>query len=67
MSETNIEIAHRWQEFRIRCLELALKSGATEKNVIEIADRLGLYILKRSEVEIGATKIAEMQRKEVDE
>jgi hypothetical protein len=52
MSKINVDIAQRWQEFRVRCLELAFKGGATEKNAIEVADRLGFYILTRSDVEI---------------
>lgn len=52
MAETKLEeISHRWQDFRIRCLELALKGGATTENVVEVADKLGEYILTRSERE----------------
>jgi hypothetical protein len=53
ISETDIEIAHRWQNFRIRCLELAIASGAKKQDAIEVADKLGLYILRKSEVEIN--------------
>jgi hypothetical protein len=57
MAETKeTELAHRWQSFRITCLKLALKGGATEQNVIEVADKLGTYILTRSEREIASTK-----------
>lgn len=45
------EIAHRWQSFRITCLELALKGGATEQNMIDVADKLGKYIVTKSELE----------------
>lgn len=54
--DDEIALAHTWQSFRIRCLELAISSGAKFDSVIEVADRLGKYILTRSEVEIGASK-----------
>jgi hypothetical protein len=40
------DIAHLWQNFRIRCLELAVSGGATDKNMIEVAEKLGGYIMK---------------------
>jgi hypothetical protein len=45
---------HRWQEFRERCLTLAIKSGATGDAVIPAADKFGDYILTRSEREMKA-------------
>ena len=56
------DMAHRWQSFRITCLKLALKGGATDQNMIEIADKLGAYILTKSKIEIGATAQALQQR-----
>ncbi len=56
MSKIDVDLAHRWQDFRIRCLELAVKVGATDETVIGIADKLGEYILTRSPREIGAAK-----------
>jgi hypothetical protein len=45
------EIAHRWQAFRMTCLELAVKAGATHENIIDVANKLGTYILEKSEHE----------------
>ena len=59
MAETKVEIAHRWQDFRIRCLELAVKGGATEQNMIEVADKIGTYIMTQSERELSAAKAAD--------
>jgi hypothetical protein len=55
------ELAHRWQSFRITCLKLALKSGATEQNAIEVADKFGKYILTKSEIE---KNVADRENKE---
>lgn len=60
----DVELAHRWQEFRIRCLKLALKAGATTTDVTEIADKLGEYILTRSKREIENMKRKEEEIKE---
>jgi hypothetical protein len=49
-----IALAHRWQEFRKRCLKFAFKAGATENNMTEVADRIGEYILKPSGRELTA-------------
>jgi len=52
MDENDIELIHRWQGFRITCLKLAIKAGATTTDVTEIADKLGDYILTRSPKEL---------------
>ncbi len=51
LKETETEFAHRWQNFRIRCIELALQSGAVGESVIGMAEKLGAYILTKSELE----------------
>jgi hypothetical protein len=40
-----------WQNFRIRCLELAIKAGADEGDTIQVADQFGTYILTVSDRE----------------
>jgi hypothetical protein len=55
----NEAIARDWQHFRTRCLELAFQGGATIEGAIEAADKLGDYILKRSEIEIRMAKAAD--------
>jgi len=55
MDDSKTHIAHLWQELRFRCLELAVKGGATESNMIEVADRLGVYIVTKSEFEMKVT------------
>lgn len=48
---TQQERDHRYQAFRIKCLELAISGGARADNIIEIADKLSAYILTRSPAE----------------
>jgi hypothetical protein len=59
-AEAIITLAHVWQEFRIRCIKLAIRSGATHQDVIEVADKLGAYILTKSERELGTTSTKDM-------
>lgn len=63
MSETPEELAHRWQNFRIRCLELAIGGGAKAKDMIEVADKLADYILTISEREKATLKTAQEEQK----
>lgn len=60
MTDKAIEIAHRWQEFRIRCLELALKGGATDATMIDVADKLGAYIITKSALEKSVPATTEL-------
>lgn len=50
-TETATELSHRWQAHRIRCLELAVSSGATYNNIVDVAEKIGTYILTKSELE----------------
>ena len=45
------EVSHRWQNFRIKCLELAIASGAKTDEAITLAEKFGEYIIVKSELE----------------
>lgn len=47
--ETKIE--HVWQDFRIRCLDFAIKAGAEGEATIPLAKKFEAYILTKSDTE----------------
>ncbi len=52
---TPIESAHRWQGFRERCVELAIKGGATPDTVIKVASEIATYIITKDLLEVKPT------------
>jgi hypothetical protein len=54
IKETPIELAHRWQGFRIRCLELAISSGAKCEEATTVAEAFSIYIMNKSKHELSA-------------
>lgn len=49
--KTATEIAHAWQSFRERCIELAIKSGAESAQVLDTAKLIATYIVTKDEHE----------------
>lgn len=44
-------VALRWQDFRLRCVELAISGGAQGADIVSRAEEIGKYIVTRSELE----------------
>lgn len=53
-----VKIAHRWQDFRLRCVQLAIDAKATaiDNNVISTAEAIAKYVITRSEQETEKKK-----------
>lgn len=49
--QTATEIAHAWQSFRERCIEHAIKSGATPETLVDVAKTIATHIMTKSEAE----------------
>lgn len=45
-------VAHRWQDFRLTCVELAIRGGAQGNTIVELATAIGAYIITKSEIEL---------------
>lgn len=44
----------RWQDFRLKCVELAIQGGAQGDDIVSLATSIGNYIITKSEIEIKA-------------
>lgn len=45
-------VAHRWQDFRLRCVDLAIQGGARGDDIVPLATSIGSYIITKSEIEL---------------
>jgi hypothetical protein len=54
MTEKEIAAAQAWQGFRERCVDLAVRSGAQDDKIVEIAAKIAAYIITKSAQEIPA-------------
>lgn len=50
-----------WQAHRIRCLELAAAFGTKPEDALGMADRIGMYILVRSDLECKQTNATKVE------